>query len=140
MKNRQGYAITFSLAPSKGLDGEKVYLSSYLITAPGDEPVDPHHFLHHLRHKDQDRQAGQRAPEDPTYHAGIAAALTDADQIVVVGHGTGTGHSHAARHLIEHLAAHDPDLRARVVAERVIDLPSVTPAQLLEIGRQELGE
>jgi hypothetical protein len=101
------------------------------------KPYDPHHFLHHLMHKDQDRQAGQRAPEDPGFYAGIAAALVDADQIVVVGHGT--GHSNAAHHLIEHLAAHDPETNARVVAERVVDLSSVTPAQLLEIGQKELG-
>ena len=28
-------------------------------------PYDPHHFLHHLVHKDQSRERGQRAPEEP---------------------------------------------------------------------------
>jgi hypothetical protein len=31
-------------------------------------PADPHHFLHHLAHKDQSRERGQRAPEDPAYY------------------------------------------------------------------------
>ena len=28
-------------------------------------PYDPHNFLHHLLHKDQSRERGQRAPEEP---------------------------------------------------------------------------
>lgn len=100
------------------------------------KPYDPHHFLHHLTHKDQDRERGQRAPEDPNFYAGIAAALATGGSIVVVGHGT--GHSNAAHHLVEHLYAHDPETYARVVGEVVADLSSVTPAQLLEIGQQAL--
>lgn len=101
------------------------------------QPYDPHHFLHHLAHKDQDRERGQRAPEDPGFYVSIAAALLCAEKIVVVGHGT--GHSNAAHHLIEHLATHDHETYSRVVAERVVDLSSITPAQLLEIGQQALG-
>ena len=100
-------------------------------------PADPHHFLHHLVHKDRDRQRGQRAPEDPDFYMHIAAALVHAEQIVVVGHGT--GHSNAADHLVEYLAAHHPETHARVVAELVMDVSGVTPAQLLEIGQQALG-
>jgi hypothetical protein len=40
MKIMHGYAITFSLVPSKGFDGEKVYRSSYFITGPRDERID----------------------------------------------------------------------------------------------------
>ena len=35
-------------------------------------PYDPHHFLHHLAHKDQSRQRGQRAPEDTSSTSGLA--------------------------------------------------------------------
>ncbi|MEO9215723.1 MAG: hypothetical protein ABI227_08740 [Rhodanobacter sp.] len=101
------------------------------------KPYDPHHFLHHLTHKDQDRQRGQRAPEDPDFYRHIATALAQAEQIVVVGHGT--GHSNAAHHLVEYLAAYHPETRARVLAELVVDVSSVTPAQLLEMGQQALG-
>ncbi len=99
------------------------------------EPYDPHHFLHHLTHRDQDREPGQRAPEDPSFYVRIAAALATGGSIVVVGHGA--GHSNAARHLLEHLQSHDPEIYARVVREVVADLSSVTPAQLLDIARQK---
>ena len=108
-------------------------------TASGQEikPYGPSPFLHHLVHKDRSRQRGQRAQEDPEFYVHIAAALSHAEQIVVVGNGA--GHSNAAHHLVEYLAAHHPETCARVVAERVVDASSVTPAQLLEIGQQALG-
>jgi hypothetical protein len=98
------------------------------------KPYDPHQFLHHLAHKDQHRERGQRAPEDPSFYVRIKAALSHAGELVVVGHGP--GQSNAAHHLIEHLAAHDPEIYARVVAETVVNLSSVTPAQLLDIGEE----
>ncbi|WP_158753213.1 hypothetical protein [Dyella sp. S184] len=104
------------------------------VTRQEIKPCDPHHFLHHLAHKDQDRERGQRAPEDPGFYARIASALAIGGSIVVVGHGT--GHSNAAHHLVEHLRACDPDTYARVVREVVADLSSITPAKLLEIAEQ----
>jgi len=98
------------------------------------KPYDPHHFLHHLAHKDQDREPGQRAPEDATFHVRIAEALAGAGAIVVVGHGT--GHSNAAHHLLEYLQKHAPETHARVVREVVADLSAITPAQLLAIAGQ----
>ncbi len=97
-------------------------------------PYDPHHFLHHLTHKDQDRERGQRAPEDPSFYVRITEALGSAGDIVVVGHGT--GHSNAAHRLMEHLRAHAPEVHARVVREVTVDLSSVTLAQLLDIAGQ----
>ena len=100
------------------------------------KPYDPHHFLHHLIHKDQDRERGQRAPEDPGFNVAIATALETGGSIVVVGHGS--GHSNAAHYLIENLRAHHPETYARVVGEVVADLSSVTTAQLLEIAQKAL--
>jgi len=104
------------------------------VTRQGINPYDPHHFLHHLTHKDQDRERGQRAPEDPSFYVRIAAALATGGSIVVVGHGT--GHSNAAHHLVEHLHAHDPDTYARIVREVVADLSTITPAKVMEIAEQ----
>ena len=98
------------------------------------KPYDPHHFLYHLTHKDQDRERGQRALEDPSFYVRIAAALATGGTSVVVGHGT--GHSNAAHHLIEHLQKRAPETYARVVREVVVDLSSITPAQLLDIAGQ----
>jgi len=64
-------------------------------------PYDPHHFLHHLVHKDQSREQGQRAPEEPAYYERIADAVAPGGKIVVVGHGAGK--SNAAHHLTEYL-------------------------------------
>jgi hypothetical protein len=100
------------------------------------KPYDPHHFLHHLTHKDQSRERGQRAPEEPSYYEQIAQAVVAAGSIVVVGHGA--GHSNAAHHLIEYLRAHHRETYQRVVREVVADLSSITPPQLLDLARQAL--
>ena len=99
-------------------------------------PYDPHHFLHHLAHKDQSREHGQRAPEDAGFYDRIAEAAGAGGRIVVVGHGK--GHSNAAQHLIDYLKTHHPDAYQRVVSGIVADLSSVTPPQLLELGRAAL--
>lgn len=100
------------------------------------KPYDPHHFLHHLTHKDQSREQGQRAPEDPSFYERIAQAISTDGRIVVVGHGTGK--SNAAHNLTEYLRSHHPETHRHVVRELVADLSSVTPLQLLEIAQQAL--
>jgi hypothetical protein len=100
------------------------------------KPYDPHHFLNHLAHRDQDREQGQRAPEDPSYYKEIAQALSVGGKIVVVGHGT--GNSNAAHHLVEYLYSHDRETHQRIVGEVVADLSSVTTSELLEIAKQAL--
>lgn len=100
-------------------------------------PYDPHHFLHHLTHKDQARERGQRAPEDATFYERIAQALAQGQRIVVIGRGTGT--SDAADHLVAYLAAHHREISARVVGEMTADLSHVTEPQLLALGRGRLA-
>jgi len=99
-------------------------------------PYDPHHFLHHLMHKDQSRERGQRAPEEPAYYDSIAAAVALGGRLVVVGHGTGK--SNAAHHLVEYLKTHHRETYARVVRELVADLSAITPPQLLMLAREAL--
>lgn len=100
-------------------------------------PYDPHRFLQHLSHKDQSRERGQRATEDPSFYKRIANAIVSGDKIVVVGHGE--GHSNAAHHLIEYLKLHHPETFQKVTCEVVADLSSLTPAQLLVLGRRALS-
>ncbi len=102
------------------------------------KPYDPHHYLHHLMHKDQSRERGQRSPEEPAYYDKIAATLAHSGKIVVVGHGDGK--SNAAHHLIDYLKAHHTETYQRVVREVVADLSATTPPQLLELARQALDE
>jgi hypothetical protein len=99
-------------------------------------PYDPHHFLHHLVHKDQSRERGQRAPEEPAYYEKIADAVALGGKIVVVGHGAGK--SNAAHHLTEYLQSHHRETYQRIVRETVADLSSITTAQLLDVAREAL--
>jgi hypothetical protein len=101
-------------------------------------PYDPHHFLHHLTHKGQSREQGQRAPEDPGFYEQIADALAAGGPIVVVGHGTGK--SNAAQHLTEYLRTHHADTYLRIVREIGADLSATTAPQLLALAEQALGQ
>lgn len=100
-------------------------------------PYDPHHFLHHLTHKEQSREQGQRAPEDAGFYERIAAALATGGGIVVVGHGTGK--SNAAEHLTEYLRNHHRETYQRIVRELAADLSATTTPQLLALAEQALG-
>lgn len=100
------------------------------------KPYDPHHFLHHLTHKDQSRERGQRAPEEKAFYDEIAQALAAGGKIVLVG--DGTGKSSAARHLSEYLSSHHHPIYQRVVRELSADLAHVTTLQLLAMGRDAL--
>ena len=121
--------------------GAKIYR---IDTASGDaskreiKPYDPHHFLHQLTHKEQSREQGQRAPEDPAFYKRIGDALAAGGRIVVVGHGTGK--SNAAQHLTEYLRTHHRETYQRIVREIGADLSAITTPQLLELADQALGQ
>jgi hypothetical protein len=106
------------------------------VEQPVIRPYDPHHFLHHLAHKDQSRERGQRAPEDATFYERIAQAITPAGRIVVIGHGQ--GQSNAADHLAHYIRSHHRELYQRIVGELVADLSAITAPQLLGMARGEL--
>ena len=103
---------------------------------PAIRPYDPHHFLHHLEHKDQSHEQGQRSPEEPGYYTRISDALANGARIVLVGHGTGK--SNAAHHLAETLRLHHAETYRRVVAEFDEDLPRITVPQLLRLAQKSL--
>jgi hypothetical protein len=100
-------------------------------------PYDPHHYLRHLRHKDQDRERGQRAHEDATFYERIAQAAAVAQRIVVIGRGAGK--SDAARHLAEYLAKHHVETSQKIVCELTADLSHITDPELLAMAREALG-
>jgi hypothetical protein len=100
-------------------------------------PYDPHHFLHHLTHKEQSREEGQRAPEDANFYKRVGDALAAGGGIVVVGHGT--GRSNAAQHLTEYLRTHHRETYQRIVREIGADLSAITEPQLLALAEQAVG-
>jgi hypothetical protein len=93
------------------------------------KPYGPHHFLHHMRNKDQSRERGPKQAEDTTYYVRIAEVLAAGGAIILVGHGKGT--SNAAHHLAAYLREHHRETYARVVA-------TLTDPQLLALGAQAL--
>ncbi len=78
-------------------------------------PYDPHHFLHHLTHKDQPRERGQRAHEDTTFCERIAQAAVNAQRTVIVGRGT--GNSDAAHHLVVYIREHHAETAQKILFE-----------------------
>ena len=117
----------------------------FLIDVAGDDhnahtirPYDPHHFLHHLVHKDQSHEHGQRAPEQMSYFKSIAEAVAKGGRLIVVGHGTGK--SNEAHHLSDYLRLHHPDIYGRIVREMTCDLSSITDPQLLDLARHALNQ
>jgi hypothetical protein len=118
-------AKIYRIDPARGVDAKREI-----------RPYDPHYFLHHLTHKEESRQQGQRAPEDAAFYQQIGDALAAGGGIVVVGHGTGK--SNAAEHLIEYLRTHRRDTYERIVREIGTDLSATTTPQLLALAEQAL--
>ncbi len=100
-------------------------------------PYDPHHFLHHLHHRDELREHGQRPAEDLTFYERIAEALRDVDRVVLLSHGTGS--SNASDVLAEQLKKHHPGIYARIVRHEEVNTSAMTEAQILAYGRQALA-
>jgi hypothetical protein len=99
-------------------------------------PYDPHHFLHHLHHRGEASEQGQRPPEDLTFYDRIAEALRDVDRIVLLSHGTGS--SNASNILTERLKKHDPGTYAKIISQAEVNTSAMTEAQVLAYGRQAL--
>jgi hypothetical protein len=100
-------------------------------------PYDPHHFLHHLHHRDELREHGQRPPEDLTFYDRIAECLRDADRVVLLSHGTGS--SNASNVLTERLKTHHPGIYARIIRQAEVNTSAMTEAEILAYGRQALA-
>ena len=113
----------------------QIDVASHDVSEQTIKPHDPHHFRHHLTHKNEDHERGQRASEDPAFYEQIAQALAASGRIVIVGHGT--GHSNAGHHLAEHLRAKHTEIAQRM-HEVTADLSAVTDKQLLALGHKAL--
>ena len=100
------------------------------------KPYDPYHFHRHLIHRKEAHYRGDRVPEEPSFYEEVAQALTPADEIVLIGHGTGK--SNAAEALAEHLRAHHPEISQRVRATETADLSSLTDAEAETIAKRHM--
>ncbi|MEB3332862.1 MAG: hypothetical protein VKI83_10275 [Synechococcaceae cyanobacterium] len=90
-----------------------------------------------LTHRHDRDVAGQRAPRDNDYLARISAAISDADAVLLLGHGT--GESDMRRVLVHYLETHRRDLLEKVVGIETIDASGLSSDGLLAIAKEHFG-
>jgi hypothetical protein len=100
------------------------------------QPLDPHHFHHHLVHKKEAHYQGDRVPEDTVFFHDIATALTPSNEIVLIGHGVGK--SNAALALNEYLQSHVPQLAKLVKSVETADLSALTEPEIEQIAKRHM--
>jgi hypothetical protein len=101
------------------------------------EPYDPHHFHHHLVHRKQAHYEGDRVPEETSFYEEVAAALVPANEIVLIG--SGTGKSSAVAVLGEYLQKHHANISQRVKATEIADLSALTAPEIEAIAKRHLA-
>jgi hypothetical protein len=99
-------------------------------------PYDPYHYHRHLVHRKEAHYEGDRVPEETSFYEEVAAALVFADEIVLVGHGSGK--SSAVSVLKEHLNKRHVDISRRVKATEIIDLSAVTEPEIETIAKRHM--
>jgi hypothetical protein len=100
------------------------------------EPYDPHHFHHHLVHRKEAHYQGDRVPEETSFYEEVAAALVPANEIVLIGHGTGK--SSAVTVLEEYLKKHHLAISRRVKATETADLSALTAPEVEAIAKRHM--
>jgi hypothetical protein len=100
------------------------------------EPYDPHHFHHHLIHRKEAHYRGDRVPEESSFYEEVCQALVPAQEIVLIGHGTGK--SSAVDVLMTHLKKHRPDIAGRVIATETVDLSALTEPGIEAIAKRHM--
>ena len=100
------------------------------------EPYDPFNFHHHLIHRKEAHYRGERVPEEHSFYEEIAKDITPANEIVLIGHATGT--TNAADFLNEYLKAHHPEVSRRVVDIEGADLSAVTEPEIEALVKRHM--
>ncbi len=90
-----------------------------------------------LTHRHDRDQAGQRAAIDSDYLARITEAMTAADAVLLLGHGT--GESDMRQVLLHYLETHRRDLVERIVGVETLDDSGLSDEQLLAVAREHFG-
>lgn len=115
----------------------------YQVAEPDDDPIrqpvvveTSQHLLHDVDRKQHDADRDEIYPQDERFFEAIIRAIPPGGQIVIIGHGK--GQSNEGDHLRVYLDKHHKAVCARIVREIVADLPSLTPPELLALGRHGL--
>ncbi len=99
-------------------------------------PYDPFGFHHHLLHRKEAHYKGDHVPEETSFYEDIATNLLGANEIVLIGHGTGK--SSAVDFLVEYLKNHHHDISRHVIATETADLSALTEPELEAIAKRHM--
>jgi hypothetical protein len=99
-------------------------------------PHDPFHFHHHLIHRKEAHYRGERVPEETSFYEEIAKDLAPANEIVLIGHGTGK--SSAVEYLMTYLKTHHSEIAQRVRAVETADLSALTEPEIEAIAKKHM--
>lgn len=99
-------------------------------------PYDPFGFHHHLIHKKEAHYKGERVPEEKSFYEEVAKDLLPANEIVLIGHGTGK--SSAVDHLVEYLKENHHDISRHVIATETADLSALTAPEIEAIAKRHM--
>ena len=99
-------------------------------------PYDPFGFRHHLLHRKEAHYKGEHVPEEESFYEEAAALLAPADEIVLIGHGTGK--SSAVDFFAAYLKLHHHDIARHVIAVETADLSALTGPELEAIARRHM--
>ncbi len=99
-------------------------------------PYDPFGFHHHLIHRKEAHYKGERVPEEISFYEDIAKELLPADEIVMIGHGTGK--SSAVEFLIEYLKSHYHAVARHIIATETVDLSALTQPEIEVIAKRHM--
>jgi hypothetical protein len=100
------------------------------------KPDDPHGFHRHLIHRKEAHYEGERVPEDTHFYEEVAKHLVPAQQIVLIGHGTGK--SNAGEFLAEFLKKHHSTIARRIIATEMVDLSALTEPEIESIAKKHI--
>jgi hypothetical protein len=101
------------------------------------KPYDPFGFQRHLIHRKEAHYQGERVPEELSFYEEIAKDLVHADEIIVIGHGTGT--SSAGDFLLEYLKKHYAAIASRIIAVEKLDLSALTDREIEQLAKQHMA-
>ena len=79
---------------------------------------------HHMHHPDGD---------DPVFFDAIAREVTDAERILVIGHGH--GRSNVSHGFVDRARTHHREIAERVIGEMRANLPALEDHQLIDLAR-----
>ncbi|HZD49155.1 MAG TPA: hypothetical protein VE178_10455, partial [Silvibacterium sp.] len=100
------------------------------------KPYDPYGFHHHLIHRKEAHYEGERVPEETSFYEEVAEDLAPAQEIILIGHGTGK--SSALEFLVEYLKTHHPAISQRVIATEITDLSALTEPEIEAIAKKHI--